>query len=140
MKATNTLNTLAQAYAYISSIPCTMIITTFIFNYDDRSNWFFFNFANYINLSATYILILAYKAPRPFYVDESVSGLDCQYGYAKPSDCLLNATQIFLTLWFIYLYRNSKKIVVKIIGILLILLMIGLLFASRLYLGANFLD
>lgn len=120
--------------------PAYLIISTLVYNFDDRHNWFFLNLSAFLGYSITSILKLGYKAPRPYYVSDSIRAISCESGYGKPSGHALECSQLFLTLWFIYLYHYSKAKLTRIMCLSLTVVFILLIMLDRLYLGVHSLD
>ena len=126
--------------AALGMLPAFLIVSTLVYNYDDRHNWFFLNFSSFLAYSLTSILKLSYKAPRPYYVDTDIRAISCEAGYGKPSGHALECSQLFLTLWFIYMYHYSKAKLIRVITLMGSVLLIGLIMLDRLYLGVHSLD
>jgi len=138
--STKALNYFFIAIAYTGTLPVFLVVMTLIYNYDDRSNWFFINLSAFVSYSATSILKLGYKAPRPYYIDEGINALQCESGYAKPSGHALESSQFLLNLWFMYMYHYSKAKLARILTLFFAVLFIALIMFDRLYLGVHSLD
>jgi len=81
-------------------------------------------------------LALLYGGPRPYWVSEKVSGINCENGYGNPCGETFLGTVLLCTVAIEFFHE--RKLAYKSVAYTLTLLFLGLLSFSGLYLGEHF--
>jgi membrane-associated phospholipid phosphatase len=132
----DSLDSFAQGMMFLGDHWVILLISPFIFHFIDTrlslKAILFFCYSVYLQSMAA----LLTREPRPFWVKEEISGINCERGFGSPSKETMLGISVYTVLCIEYFH--SFKLWVRVIVYSSVIVLQIVLGASAIYLGAHF--